>query len=192
MTRLPSVSRDDATPEQRVVFDSIVDTRGGAAALLDEDGGLIGPFNALVTSPEIGERIGALGEVVRFNTTIDRRLLELAIITAGAHWRSNFEFYAHSAMALTAGVDQSVIDAIATGSTPDFARDDERIVYSFVHELMSTGRASDSAYVSLVGLLGDKGAVDIVATAGYYSLISLTLNAFAVPVPPGVTPTWPD
>ncbi|MGI9598390.1 MAG: carboxymuconolactone decarboxylase family protein [Acidimicrobiales bacterium] len=192
MSRATPVTYDAATPEQQEVWDSIIASRGDPATLVGEDGALVGPFNSMVSSPTIGKRMGDLGEAVRFSSSVDNRLLEMAIITVGAHWRSNFEWYAHSRLAAAAGVDQSVIDAMAEGREPSFEKQDDATVHRFAHQLVGTGRVEQAAYDAARELLGEQGVLDLITTIGYYSLVSLTLNALEVPLPGGQTPTWPD
>lgn len=192
MTRLPPVRDEDLTPTQREVWDSLTESRGGSLRLVGPDGGLIGPFNAMVTNPEAGRPMAELGAAIRFGGQIDNRLLELAIIVVGAHWRSNFEFWAHARLARAAGVGDDVIDAVAEGVEPSFDRDDERVVYGVASQLMTTGQIDDETYRQAADLLEPDALVHLVMTIGYYSLVSLTLNAFAVALPEGETPTWAD
>ncbi len=192
MSRIAPVTYENATPEQRAVWDQLVASRGGSMSLVGEDGGLVGPFNSMVSSPAIGERIGALGQAIRFGSSVDNRLLELAIITVGAHWRSNFEWFAHSRMAAEAGIDASIIDALAADEEPSFEKDDEATVHRFAAELVKTGRVGDANFDAAKSLLGEQGVLDLISTIGYYSLISLTLNAQQIPLPGGRPGTWAD
>lgn len=192
MSRIDPVTYENANAEQREVWDQLVASRGGSMSLVGEDGGLVGPFNSMVSSPAIGGRIGALGQAIRFGSSVENRLLELAIITVGAHWRSNFEWFAHSRMAAEAGIDSSVIDALAADEQPSFAKDDEDTVHRFAAELVKTGRVSDSNFDAAKSLLGQQGVLDLISTIGYYSLISLTLNAQQIPLPGGRPGTWAD
>lgn len=192
MTRLPPVTEADLDERQRAVWDTLLGgRRGDAARLVGGDGALIGPFNALVTAPTVGGPMAALGEAIRFDTDLDRRLQELAIITVGAHFRANFEFWAHRRMAEQAGLAPSVADALAAGEEPTFEADDEATVYRLARSLLTSGRVDDAAYTAARSLLGDEGVVEMVATIGYYAMVSLTLDAFAVPLPPGHDPIWP-
>lgn len=190
MSRAKPVTFEDATPEQQEVWNSIIASRGDPSRLVAENGGLIGPFNAMISSPTIGGRMAALGEAIRFSSTIDNRLLEMAIITVGAHWRSNFEWWAHSRMAVEAGVDQEVVDALGQGRIPDFTKDDEALVHHFTATLLTDARVDDATYAATKELLGPQGVLDLTSTIGYYCLISLTLNALAIPLPEGEVPTW--
>jgi 4-carboxymuconolactone decarboxylase len=189
VNRLPYLRYDELTADGKTVWDDVVGTRGDR--LVNEDGGLVGPFNAFVHAPDVGRHLGALGATVRFGTSIDRRLSELAIITVGARWQAEFEWWAHARMARRHGVPDAVVDAIARGEEPPFAADDERVIYAVASELTGTGRVSQDAYDAARRLLGDGGMVELVSLCGYYTLISFVLNAFEVPLPPGAAPTWP-
>jgi 4-carboxymuconolactone decarboxylase len=166
-----------------------VGTRG--QELVNSSGALIGPFNAFVHAPGIGRRLSSLGAALRFDTSIERRLTEVAIVTVGSHWKAEFEWWAHARMAVSHGVPQAVVNAIGNGEDPPFSKDDERIAYTVARELLADGQLSQASYHRAHELLGDAGMVELVSLCGYYTLISYLLNAFAVPLPPGAKPMWP-
>jgi 4-carboxymuconolactone decarboxylase len=188
VNHLPYLRRDDLGPDGQEVWDSVVGSRG--ATLVNEQGGLVGPFNAFVHAPDVGRHLTSLGRVLRFETSIERRLTEVAIITVGARWKAEFEWWAHARMARRHGVADAVVDAIGLGEEPAFELDDERTVYTIARQLTETGRVEQDAYAAAQQLLGDTGVVELVSLCGYYTLVSFLLNAFAVPLPPGVPPTW--
>lgn len=189
MSRLPYVRRDDLDPDRQAVWDSVVGSRGDQ--LINEQGGLAGPFNAFVQAPHVGRHLTALGRVLRFETSIERRLSEVAIITVGAAWKAEFEWWAHSQMARKHGVPDAVVDAIGRGEDPPFEAADERTVYAVARQLTGSGRVDQETYDAAQRLLGDAGVVELVSLCGYYTLISFLLNAFTVPLPPGAAPAWP-
>lgn len=188
MSRLPYLRRDDLDPDGQEVWDSIIGSRG--AALVNDQGGLSGPFNAFVHAPDVGRHLTSLGKVLRFETSIERRLSEVAIITVGARWKAEFEWWAHARMARRHGVPDEVVDAIGRGEDPPFVAEDERTIYLAARQLVETGRVGAEAYEAVRGLLGDTGVVEFVALCGYYTLVSYLLNAFAVPLPPEAEPMW--
>jgi 4-carboxymuconolactone decarboxylase len=190
MSRLPSPRRDELGPDAQQLWDSIVSGRG--EQYVSPAGGLIGPFNAFVQAPGTGRRLSSLGQVLRFGTSIERRLSEIAIITVGARWQAEFEWWAHATMAREHGVAGDVVDAIGRGEDPPFTRDDERAIYTVATQLSRTGQLSPEAYAGAHRLLGDAGMVEVVSLCGYYTLISFLLNAFDVPLPPDATPMWGD
>ena len=180
--------REELGPEGQQLWDSIVGSRG--EVVVTADGGLAGPFNAFVTAPGAGRRLSSLGATLRFGTSIDRRLSEIAIITVGARWRAEFEWWAHAPMAREHGVADAVVAAIGRGADPPFEADDERAVYAVARQLGHSGRLDQETYDAAHRLLGDAGMVELVSLCGYYTMISFLLNTFAVPLPPGAAPMW--
>jgi 4-carboxymuconolactone decarboxylase len=188
MSRLPLLRYDDLDPDGQTVWDGVVGSRG--AELVNEQGGLIGPFNAFVHAPGVGRRLSSLGGTLRFGTSIERRLSEVAIITVGARWKAEFEWWAHSRMAREHGVPAAVVEAIGRGEDPPFESQDERTVYDVARQLTGHGRLDTGTYDAAQRLLGQAGLVELVSLCGYYSLISFLLNAFDVPLPAGAAPAW--
>ncbi len=178
------------SPDGQAVWDAIVGTRG--ASLVTDQGGLAGPFNAFVHAPDVGRGLTELGATLRFGTSIERRLTEVAIIAVGARWKAEFEWWAHARMARRSGVPDAVVDAIGQGEDPQFEAEDERIVHAVASELARTGQVRRDSYEAARELLGEKGMVELVSLCGYYTLISFLLNAFTVPIPPDVKPMWTD
>ena len=190
MSRLPLLTYDATDPEQRELWDQIVASRGKGLSLIDAQGGMVGPFGAFVRRPHLGEHLIKVGGAVRFASSLEPRLLELAITTVGARWKAEFEFWAHSALALSAGVDRSIIDALATGDEPVFSDEVEQIVYRYTMTLAETGRVGQGLYDDAVDALGVDRVVDLTHTIGYYTHICFVLNAFEVPLPPDTAPIW--
>jgi 4-carboxymuconolactone decarboxylase len=190
VSRLSNLRRDELDERGQQVWDAINAGRGAAA--VRADGGLAGPFNAWVHAPDVGARLLDLGSALRFGTSIDRRLLELAIITVAAHWKAEFEWWAHARMAREQGVDKDIIEAIGRGGPVQPSRDDERIVHAAALQLVAEGKLAASTYQEAYSLLGDQAMVELVSLCGYYSLVSYVLNAFEVPLPPDVPPRWDE
>jgi len=186
--RLPYLRYDELDERGREVWDGVTGSRDGE--LVNAEGGLVGPFNAFVHAPGVGRHMSALGGRLRYRTSIEPRLSELAIITVGAAWRAEFEWWAHAPMAREHGVSDAVVDAIGRGDEPPIEAEDERVIYQVARELTSTGRVGQNTYDAAQRLLGDEGMVELVSLCGYYTLISFLLNAFTVPLPPGAVPQW--
>ena len=170
------LDEQNLTPEQQSVFDRI---RSGPRGLVE------GPLRVWLRSPALAEHAQALGAFCRYHTRLPPRLSELAILVVGAHWRSGFEWHVHAPIAAREGVSDDIIEALRSGRTPRFENEDERVVYNFCSELLVSKQASDAVYSAAVQLLSEEGVVELVAILGYYTLISMTINAFRVPVPEG-------
>lgn len=160
--------------------------------MIGDSGGLVGPFNAFLYSPAITEPIGHTGDLLRSETVIERSLLELAITVVLGHWRAEFAFGGHVAMAVDHGLDRSIIDAIVAGTEPDFGSDDQTVVYTAASQLVGTGRLDDDLYAQATALLGDRGMVEFVVAVSFYSFVAFTLNTFDIGPMPGLDRYWPD
>lgn len=188
--RLPALRRDQLSPAGQAAWDLVVETRG--SRVVTGEGTLSGPFNAFVHAPDVGRQLASLGAVLRFGTSLENRLTELAIITVAARWRAEYEWMAHARLAREAGVPDAAVDAIGRGEEPPLTAEDEKTVYAAARQLADSGHLSDAAYDAAKGLLGDAGVVELVALCGYYTTVSFILNSFEVPLPPGAQPMWPD
>ena len=188
MSRLPYLSRDQLGPEGQALWDSIVASRGSHS--VNEQGHLAGPFNPYLHAPDVGQHLDPLGAIMRFGTSVERKLAEIAIITVAAHWKAEYEWAAHTRMARELGVPDAVIDAIAQGEDPQLPHGAERAVYEVARQLTQTGQVSQDAYDAAQQVLGDSGMVQLVGMCGYYTIVSFMLNAFQVPPPPGILPQW--
>lgn len=183
MARLPALDPDTMSPEQRQVYDDIVNGPRGKVQ---------GPFHAWLRSPDLCGRAQKLGAFCRFGSSLPPRLSELAILTVARHATCQVEWYLHEPIARDAGVADDVIEDIRNGRVPEFANEDEGAVYAAVTDLLGTHCLSDEAYADALALLGERGVVDLVGIVGYYILVALTLNGFEVPVPDGAPPPLSD
>jgi 4-carboxymuconolactone decarboxylase len=142
-----------------------------------------GPFNAWLRSPELADRLQKVGEYVRFNTSLDKRLNEMAILMTAQAWGSQYEWYAHAPLAIKAGLDPAVIAAIGAGRKPDNMKDDEAIVWEFTTQLRRDHGVDDAIYARAREKFGERGIIDLIGVNGYYDVVSMTLNVAHVRPP---------
>ncbi len=177
--RFPLLTESAMTPRQREAYDGIVSgPRKGA----------LGPFNALLRSPDAADRVQRVGEYVRFHSSIPAALNEMAILITGRFWNAQFEFWAHSRLARTAGLSDAIIDALAEGRRPERMSGDEAIVYDFCTELFANKTVSDATFQAAAARFGEQGVIDLVVASGYYSIVSMLLNVDRYPLPEGAAP----
>jgi 4-carboxymuconolactone decarboxylase len=177
--RLPPLAPERMTPRQREVAEAIA---GGPR------GGLRGPFQAWLRSPEVADRFQRVGEYVRFNSSIPAALNELAILVTAREWTAQFEWHAHHALAMKAGLPPAIAEAVARGERPEGMDADQSAVYDFATELHRERSVSDAAYAAVAERFGERGLVDLVAACGYYVAVAMTLNVARVPLPDGLPP----
>ncbi|WP_136248974.1 carboxymuconolactone decarboxylase family protein [Halomonas borealis] len=174
-SRLPALDDATASAAQRRVLDAIL---GGPRGNLD------GPFLAWIHSPELADHAQRLGAFCRYGTRLDTRLTELAILFTASWWQSQAEWQIHAPIAQEAGVSAALIEALHEGPDADHAldvaRDDEALVIRLGQSLYTTRRVSDALYAEAVAAFGEPAVVELVGVFGYYALVAMTLNVFAV------------
>jgi 4-carboxymuconolactone decarboxylase len=180
--RLRLLRHEDLDAEQLALWDELTAARSRADHI-DETGALIGPFNAFVHAAELWRRLMPVGTFLRSDTSVERRLLELAICTVAVHWRAEFAMWQHAPMAIESGVEPDVIEALQVGRPPKPRRDDERLVHALTIQLLNEHSVDDETYSAAHDLLGDRGIVELATTIGFYGLIAQLLVLFEVPVP---------
>ncbi|MDR6861540.1 carboxymuconolactone decarboxylase family protein [Variovorax guangxiensis] len=163
-----------------------------AEAIAGPRGKVPEPMIAWLRNPEFARRAQKVGELLRFDTTIEPHLTEMAILVCGRHWTAHLEWTAHKAKALKAGLDPKVIEDIAARRQPKLDDERARAVYDVAATLLSTGRLSETLYRRALAQLGERGLVELVGLLGYYSLVSLTLNAFELGLPASIAPELND
>ena len=177
--RLPAISEDTLTPEQRTLIGAI---RSGPRGPATE---IRGPFAVFLQAPVFGELAQRLGGFCRLESQVPARLSEFAILLTAKLWRAQYEWHAHVPHAERAGVKPQTIKALHSGRVPKGAPEDELIVHDFVTELYERKRVSDRTYQRLQTLLGDQAMVELVGILGYYAMVAMLLNAFRMPIPQG-------
>ncbi len=172
MARLQTIENNDMTERQKQIHDEIVSGPRGQVR---------GPLAIWLYRPELADRAQSLGQYCRYDTSLEPRLSELAILTTARIWDAAFEWQAHVPHALAGGVDRSIVDSLCADQTPSFVSKDEEIVYRVTREINITRQLSDNTYNQVIKILGVEATVDLIGLLGYYALISMTIKAFDIP-----------
>jgi 4-carboxymuconolactone decarboxylase len=178
MTRIKDWKVDELTNEQKEIHDAIINGPRGH---------VVGPLRIWLNNPGLARSAQTVGAYARYGTSLPQALSELAILTTGRVWSSEFEWEHHAPLAIEGGIDPKHVDTISLGKRPLFEKAEEQAVFDFAAEANILKNVSDITYKKLVDILGESAAIDIVGICGYYSLISMTLNVFKVPRD---TDTW--
>ena len=171
MARIATIDKkEDLAPEHRPIYDAIAQSRGVVG----------GPWLALLHSPELAQRTAHLGSYVRFESSLDHKLVEFAALVAARELECKHEWAAHIVNGQKAGIPLETIRAVyQKKGTESFSSEDAQIV-SLVREILHSHRVSEATFQVLYGRLGEKGLVELTATVGYYAMLACTLNAFDV------------
>lgn len=179
--RFPQLTLDQLTPAQRPVGEKIMKVSSV---------GLAGPYNPMIRSPEMAQRMYDLLDYLRWHTSVPTRLNEFAILIQGRLWRSQVEWYAHYPLAIKAGLSEQVAADLKANKRPEGMKADEAAVYDFCMELSTKQAVSDETFARAKQVLGDQGVVDLTALTGTYVTVAMLLSMAEEGVPPGKEPPF--
>jgi 4-carboxymuconolactone decarboxylase len=174
--RLKLLSPAEMNEDQKQTYDESIAGKRGAPPP---------PMMAWLNSPEMARHATRLGAFLRFDTVFPAKLSEIAILVTARHWTAHYEWYAHKRLALKGGMDPHIIEAIRDRRAPQFDDPKGQMIYDVSRSLHEGHGLSQPLYDEAVRLLGDRGLVEIIGLCGYYTMVSMTLNAFEFDLPAG-------
>jgi 4-carboxymuconolactone decarboxylase len=177
--RMPPIPPEKMTVAQRA---AVAEFKAARAA------DITGPFIPLLRSPEVMSRARAMGDYLRYKSSLPPRLSEFVILLTARRWTQQYEWNAHQAAALQGGLRADIVAAVAEGRRPERLADDEEAVYALWDELQTHQSVSDATYARAIAKLGEQGVIDALGITGYYTMLAMVLNTARTPLPSGVTP----
>jgi 4-carboxymuconolactone decarboxylase len=168
MPRFPPLKAEELTPAQKAWADLIAVPPRNAKFTAP-------PYRAYIRDPDLAPKLSSLSDYLRWNTSLPPRLSEMAILITARHWTAQYEWTAHYPLAMKAGLDPKILDAIAKGTRPDGMKDDEAALYDLGTALYRDKKVDDAVYKAALEKFGERGILDIVGIMGYYDLVSMTL-----------------
>ncbi|MEV4801310.1 carboxymuconolactone decarboxylase family protein [Nonomuraea sp. NPDC049421] len=175
MARLRRTPPHELGPEAKTLYDGITSGPRGRF-MVDEHGGLTGPFNAMLLSPPVGDPLQQLGAAIRYRSTLTDRARELAILVVAGHQDSAFEQSAHEPIARDLGLTEEQLAALRAGDTPELDDQGERAVLRVARALVTKGDLDDEEYA----VLGERELFELTTLVGYYTTLALQLRVFRV------------
>jgi 4-carboxymuconolactone decarboxylase len=174
--RFPQLTMDQLNEQQKLLGEQIMKVSSV---------GLGGPYNPMLRSPVLGQRLYDLFYYLRWQTSVPTRLNEFAILVVGRQWRSQIEWFAHAPLAAKAGLSANVIAELKAGDRPSRMAEDEAVIYDFVTELTTARKVSDETYARAKKIFNDQQIVDLTAVAGNYVMVAMILAMAEETVPSG-------
>jgi 4-carboxymuconolactone decarboxylase len=147
--------------------------------------GLGGPYNPMLRSPVLGQRLYDLFHYLRWETSVPMQLNEFAIIIIARQWRSQVEWFAHAPIAEKAGLAPAIIADLKANRRPANMSEEEAVVYDFVTELTTTRKVTDETFARARKVFSEQQIVDLTAVAGNYVMVAMMLAMAEQTVPPG-------
>jgi len=169
MSRIPYLTAEELSDEQRRLAETLAASRGGR---------LVGPGAFWLRNPALAEQADAWRLLMERGTSLPRRMSELAILVANRHFSATYAWCRHAVAASRAGLDHAVIDALADHLQPTFSDPMEEIVYRVSRELLETTGLTEATFVRAREALGPERLIELVALVGYGCMLSLAVNTF--------------
>ena len=177
--RMPPIPVEKMTEAQRRAIEEFKAARGADIS---------GPFIPLLRSPEVMTRARAMGDYLRFKSSLPPRLSEFVILLTARRWTQQYEWNAHQPLALKGGLKAEIVKAVAEGRRPDGMAADEQALYALVDEVHRNQSVSDATYAAARTAVGEPGVIDALGIVGYYTMLSLVMNTTRTPLPAGASP----
>ena len=179
--RFSQLTMDQLTDQQKPLAEQIMKVSSV---------GIGGPYNPLLRSPVLGQRMFDLLHYLRWETSVPLKLNEFAILIIGRQWRSQVEWLAHAPLAIKAGLPPDIVAELKANKRPSNMPPQESAVYDFVTELTTKHEVSDETFNRAKELLGEQQVVDLTAVAGSYVAVAMLLAMSEQGVPPGREPPF--
>jgi 4-carboxymuconolactone decarboxylase len=173
--RFPQLTMDQLDEKQKPLGEQIMKVSST---------GIGGPYNPMLRSPVLGQRLFDLFHYLRWETSVPTRLNEFAILIIGRQWRSQVEWFAHAPIAAKAGLSPDIIAELKASKRPSNMAEDEALVYDFVTELTTAKKVSDQTFARAKKVFNDQQIVDLTAVAGNYVMVAMMLAMAEQSVPP--------
>src|ERR1700752_902687 len=104
MARLPLASREGVPENQRDAFDEIVKGLGSVPRF--------GPGSVIFNVPHAHQRLMGFNKFIRSESSLPKKLQELAMIVTARELDCQYIWNAHAASARAAGVRDALLDAL--------------------------------------------------------------------------------
>jgi 4-carboxymuconolactone decarboxylase len=179
--RFSQLTMDQLTDQQKPLAEQIMKVSSV---------GIGGPYNPLLRSPVLGQRMFDLLHYLRWETSVPLKLNEFAILIIGRQWRSQVEWLAHAPLAIKAGLSPDIVAELKANKRPSNMPPQESVVYDFVTELTIQHAVSDETFNRAKELLGEQQVVDLTAVAGSYVAVAMLLAMSEEGVPSGREPPF--
>jgi 4-carboxymuconolactone decarboxylase len=170
---------DELDPAARRVYDAIAAGPRAGSGLVQDDGSLRGPFDAMLRHPAVGEPLQALGAALRYAGDLSDRARELVILRVAGVRDSAFERAAHEPIARRAGLTDDQLAGLAADAVVAWPDPVEHAADTAARALARHEPVDDETYRAWVDVLGEAGLVEVTALVGYYGLLADLLRLFA-------------
>jgi 4-carboxymuconolactone decarboxylase len=171
MPRLPELfNKEDLSQDEQWVHDYLIKTRGKVS----------NGYAPYMNNPVYVARIAQLGTYIRYESSLPQEAYELLALTTSAERNNPYEADNHALITAKIGIPQSTVDAAYKKTDLKGASEDHALYIHCAREMIRECRLSDESFEAARKKLGDRGVIDLIATIGYYNMLSCVHNGMQV------------
>jgi len=185
LSRLPLLKREELDAQGRKLYDQAVSPDSRTLV------GLRGPSGIWLHSPVLAEFLRAANQYLRFETALDRRLTELAILVTARELDNQFEWTAHEPAALREGLDPKIVDVVKRRKPVSRLGKREALIIDFGRELFRKRKLRSQTFARGVELFGQRGVLELAALMGNYAMTAVILDTVDQQLHPDRKPLLP-
>ena len=165
MARLPYLNKEDLAPADQEILNRNINL-----------------YRVMAHSPKAQRVQSAMGRYIRFDSKLDPRLRELAILQVGYLARAPYEWAHHVKIAQEFGVTKDEIRGVMEETAGRTANLDPfvKVVLRSAREIAQEGNLSDANFADLKAKLSNEHLVDLIMTISFYCGIVRFLAAMQV------------
>lgn len=178
MSRLSQISRDQVAEQHRAAFDEVAAAPGGIGS---------GPTSVLKNSPEMAKRAMHLSDFLRKESSLSKKVQELAMLTAARAMDCQYIWNAHAASGRREGLSDALVDALRDNRPLPALASDEAAVINLGTEFFQTHRISQQTFQAALDQFGRPGFAELTTLMGYYAMLSFNANAVELDLPSDMT-----
>jgi alkylhydroperoxidase family enzyme len=173
MARVPYLTPEDLKPEDRELL-----KRPIALA------------RALANAPGAARAFHGLGHWIRYDSKVDPRLRELAILQVGYLARSPYEWSHHVKIGFDFGVTEADVRGLMADSEGRLNDLDPlaRTVLRGAREIAADGGMKEDTFAALEAAIGREQTIEIVIVAAFYAAVVRVLSSLSIDVEPEYQP----
>jgi 4-carboxymuconolactone decarboxylase len=141
-----------------------------------------GPHKIWLANPTLSETIVPIGAYYQTKSSLSKAEIEVATSVINGHWGAVYSNYEHEQIAEQQGhLAPERVEALIAGLPTSFDDTRQQVVYELALTLVQRRYVPLGLFHRAQEHLGDKGIVDVTALLGWFTIVSLTLQAYDVP-----------
>ena len=141
-----------------------------------------GPHKIWLSNPKLSETIVPTGAYFQTQSTLTKAEIEIVTNIINSRWLAAYSNYEHEKIGEDAGhLPPEKVQALIADLPADFDDVREQVIYELALTLAKPRIVPAGLFQRAKELIGEAGIVDVTTLMGWFTMVSLALNAFDVP-----------